>query len=93
MKEKKIKKCRNCGRQFRTQSKNRTLCDWCKAEKLYNPNKYKNNKQNEANRPIINYTGIVVRYNQKHGTNYSYGQFVSLDHTKKIKISGGDAVG
>ncbi len=36
--------------------------------------------------PIRELTAIIEKYNIQHGTRYTYGQFVSLVHNKKIEL-------
>ncbi len=36
--------------------------------------------------PIRELTAIIEKYNTQHGTHYTYGQFVSLVHNKKIEL-------
>lgn len=36
--------------------------------------------------PIRELTAIIEQYNKQHGTCYTYGQFVSLVHNKKIEL-------
>ena len=88
--------CEKCGSIFYSDKKRAKLCEGCKKKNMIERNRRqsKNNKKPKIKEtfltnaiPIRQYTAIIERYNQQHGTYYTYGQFVSLVGLGKINIS------
>lgn len=95
------KKCKDCGKVFRTDKKRATVCGECKSYKTAVKNKKKNeeyrsikippraeNKYERETDALFEYVRHVDRYNKEHGTQYTYGQFEDKLHNGKIKIVG-----
>ena len=89
------KVCRQCGKVFRTDNERVRICLSCKkynkrldvkqrVEMLKKP-KVKNNFLAKTI-PIREYSRIIERYNQRHNTRYTYGQFEALVNQGKIDI-------
>lgn len=89
------KVCRQCGKVFRTDNERVKICLSCKLhnKRLDNQYRARQHKKPKVKRnflaeaiPIREFTGIIERYNQRHKTRYSYGQFVALVNQEKIEI-------
>ena len=90
------KNCKHCGKAFKTDRKKVVICTECKKankRKLDNERNsaYKSPKL-EIKRKAKTYISlfamvkIIEAYNQKHGTHYTYGKFVSALEQGKINI-------
>ena len=78
------KVCRQCGKVFKTDNEREKICLSCKLhnKRVDNQRRASQHKKPKVKRnflaeaiPIREFTGIIERYNQRHGTRYSYGQF------------------
>ena len=88
-------KCK-CGRKFYSESKRAYRCPYCKGESKA-ANKQRNNEmikkpRAETHKPmpvnisLPNMMELLRLYNENHGTNYSYGQFVLGMYLGKINV-------
>ena len=85
--------CRVCGSEFEGLLE---VCDLCRAKEkeLNRLRRDKTAKKSQAPkrfRPaadidVRTMAAIIDRYNERHGTNYSYGRFMQLVYEKKIDI-------
>lgn len=88
--------CKDCKKTFKSDKPAAQYCPECKAEHRQKTwDKYKEQLKKpkaEAPKPMpVNISlprmmQLLELYNQNHGTNYSYGQFVSGLRLGKIKI-------
>lgn len=82
------KTCKRCKKVFRTDKKQAYICTACQREdKILNSKKPE--KTEKAAPPFTGFSlmqmqRIIRRYNQKHGTNYSYGRFVCAIYLGQI---------
>lgn len=81
--------CADCGTEFFNTSKRALRCEECRkqrdrdrAKRSYIKRKVKREKL--PSKSIRQITRELEKYNKEHGTHYTYGQFVSLLHNKKI---------
>ena len=93
-----IRTCKHCGQKFETTGRRTQLCDVCKSKRKTENTKRQNSlyKKPKVKDHILKdgislreYTAIIERYNQKHRTSYTYGQFTSLVRAGKIRLSQG----
>lgn len=85
IKELYIKTCKHCKKTFRTDNKRVYICPSCKRDKKAEWSSLRNEAARKPEPrfhrtvpdtvPIRELVGIIERYNKKHGTCYSYGQF------------------
>lgn len=93
------KTCKDCKKTFRTESNHTRLCPTCKkahdAETKRRKREYENEQSKKPIRqvfhrvlpetiPIREFTAIIERYNRKHNTRYTYGQFQLMMFYGKI---------
>lgn len=88
--------CTTCGGVFRSEKPKARTCPDCKlkkrraAQRKYQEQlkaiKRQQREAATAGIPIREMTAIITRYNQAHGTSYTYGQFMNLLRWGKIKL-------
>lgn len=83
--------CKDCGKGFETESKNKSFCDDCvkrrKRERWQRKNEEnKKPKFSTKKLSIREVVKMLDKYNKKHNTNYSYGYFVYLLENEKINL-------
>lgn len=81
--------CKTCGKKFEHQSQFKRLCSECegfsrRAADKRSREKRKLKKTRDIS--IDQMVSIIEEYNRKHGTKYTYGQFVELAESGKIKV-------
>lgn len=86
-----FKTCKQCGKEFETESKNKTFCDICvknrQLERWRKKNALYKKKKPNAKKPTIKQViKAMDKYNKIHNTNYSYGYFVYLLENEKVQI-------
>lgn len=80
------KKCKRCGKIFRTDKKGAYVCDSCQNEnKIANSKKYSKDAPPFTGFTLTQITRIIKRYNREHNTRYSYGRFVNEIYLGRIK--------
>lgn len=95
------KTCKDCGKVFRTDKKKAYICSSCKKRRKAKSNKKRNeecrsikikpraeNKYVRETDALFEFVRRVDRYNEEHGTRYTYGQFEDAVHRGKIAIVG-----
>lgn len=79
------KKCKRCGKIFRTDKKGAYVCPSCQNEnKIANSKKYRKDALPFTGFTLTQITRILKRYNSEHNTRYSYGQFVNEIYLGRI---------
>ena len=77
------KTCIRCGLVFRTPDENTKVCPGC--EKFSQKNR-KRKKRKPADLSLLNVTRMLETYNNKHHTQYTYGQFINLISLNQINL-------
>ena len=72
------KTCKRCGELFDTEHKCAYVCDNCKSGKK--PSK----RVSTGEFDLMRMTRLLKRYNNIHGTNLTYGQFVNEIQSGRI---------
>lgn len=75
------KVCRCCGEIFETQGYNSKYCPECRELESVEGVKVRK----DANKQLIADTARIERYNKKHGTRLSYGQYKLLCFFGRVK--------
>lgn len=82
------KTCKRCKKVFRTDKKGAYVCPSCQREdKIVNskkPEKTEKKAPPLSGFSLMQMQRIIRRYNQKHNTRYSYGQFVNAIYLGQI---------
>lgn len=68
-----MKTCKRCKRSFKPDKSNRLLCEYCRSGK-------------SDVESIHTFMHKLNRYNEKHGTNISYGKAQELLFFEKINL-------
>lgn len=87
--------CRDCGREFYYPTKKKQLCPECYSANRGRVQKEQNRLNHKPKKPkqkrikidlsINEVVGLMEQYNREHKTRYTYGQFVELLHSGRIK--------
>lgn len=88
-----VRACKLCGEVFKTDKRKVYICERCKNRKKPKSVKPKPTIKKITRRKKVRDLDISIdemlrrleKYNKKHGTVYTYGQFVGLIYTGKIK--------
>lgn len=82
-------KCKVCGIEFEKKCHNQKYCVNCRYKVMKAYNRYKSELRNKKNFKR-NYDSLemkckeINKYNEIHGTNYTYGQYTALKRLNKI---------
>lgn len=84
-----IRNCEICGAKFKVRGNNHKICSKCNKEAYRRWNIQRKQKQiaeDLYNKPdhLADKVKEINEYNEKHGTNYSYGQYTALKRLKKL---------
>lgn len=85
----KIRYCEICGSKFTARGNNHKFCSNCIPEtqrKWYKGRQQKQEVETLYAKPdrLANKVKEINEYNEKHGTNYSYGQYTALKRLRKL---------
>lgn len=84
-----IKKCSSCGEEFQSDKKRARVCRNCQKIKKRElarerGKEYKKPKRVHTDNSLIEFVGLIERYNRENKTRYTYGQFVAAISEGKI---------
>lgn len=81
--------CKDCGKEFEHPSQFKRLCPECDnlgRKKSSERQRAKRRAAKTRNLSINQIIALLEEYNRKHGTKYTYGQFVELAESGKINV-------
>lgn len=84
-----IRHCEICGAQFKSRGNNHKICSECipaAQRRWYKKRKQKQEVEDLYTKPdrLADKVKEINEYNEKHGTNYSYGMYMAFKRLGKL---------